>query len=792
MSPRDENKLMEWLNALIVLAQWDKNLPLFIGRLVHKPEQYRKALERIREPSPNDGPPPPPGDVLNEAEWQRLFMFTTRAASLRKLFAAGRDPFLGATKDEISLLASISDLTTDDQTMFYSQNGTFQLVLETVRQRPELDTASLLTDGLNKFYTLLETNEVVAEQLYKLACTDNWHVVLASLYDYRDYTTDYNLTAKTSLEEWNKTLTMELRSVLLKPGKLYRVPQKLIKLAWERRNLFTAALNSIPSDKRPTGFELRQQVSNIAYPLFVKEAKVEIDEIESELQMLAVVALHYLSMRKFVKLDGLVSGWPYIAGLAMANFKNLEYVEDFFVEKKQRPTVEELEQRDARELYERCANDPVMIRFLQFRPYFREINEDELRRYRPLAPVTISAPIPAPPPPIVAPPDEDVGVAKAFAPTAVTPARVCELVIELTRQPEEFAIAEAEYEVTLLVSGTEVAKGNTTFSIRKLLDRMLNTIGVTSEESLQSVMKGLFAGNNAEQVLVRGGAQLLNTFITQTGMKEKLADAFSGEQPVRLVISPTLEALHFLPWEWLPRPGYPELLLSNVRFSLVRSRLADTETIPLPLGSPVRILSLFPNSPVGTRDISESSINALEILTSEGAQYKPLVRDEATLIRVTDELKKFRPQIVHFEGYVNFASDMGPDVTVLLSSLESSTEPVHLSGFASLLQENDVQLFVVGRNELNRTIYNPAAVISTSLAGSAVPAVLAPIRAVDDATATSLTTEFYKAFIGGNNLEQALYTARRKVASRGGDWTSFALFANPSILDYFQPLPPTP
>jgi CHAT domain-containing protein len=789
MSQRDDDRLITWLNALIVLAQWDKSLPVYIARLFTKPEQYQRALELIRNPSQDSGPPATPSDRLNEGEWQKLYQFTTRAESIRKLFAAGCDPFQGANRDEIALLASISDLTTDPQTMFYSQNGTFQLVLETVRQRPELDNASLITDGLNKFYTLLDTNEAVAEQLYDLAGTDYWHVILASLYDGRDYTADDRPAAKTILEYWNKNLNVELRAILLKPTKLYRVPQKLIKIAWERRSLFKVAVNSIPPDKRLTGFELRQQISNVAYPLFVKEAKVEMEQIESDLQMLAMVALRYISVRKFVKLDGLLSGWPHIASLAMMNFQNLEYVEDFIVERKQPPSLEELEKRDARGLYERCVNDPKMISFLRFRPYFREINEDELRRYRSLAPVTIS-PAPSPPPPIIAPPAEDVGIAKAFTPTAVTPARVCELVIRVASPPEEFVVAEAEYEITLLVLGSEVAKGKTTFSIRKLLDRMLNTIGVTSEESLQSVMNSLFSGNSAEQVLVRGGAQLLNTFITQTGLKEPLADAFRSEEPVRLVITPEIDALHFLPWEWLPRPGYPELLLSSVRFSLVRSRLAQKEIPTMPLSSPVRILSLFPNSPVGTRDISETSINALEILTNEGAQYKPLVREHATLIRLTDELEKFRPHIVHFEGYVN--PDDYKNVTVLLSSEESSTEAVHLSRFASLLSKNDVQLFVAGRNELNRTVYNPAAVIANRLADSAVPAVIAPIRAVDDATATSLVTEFYRAFIAGNNLEQALYTARRKVASRGGDWTSFALFANPSVLDYFQPLPPTP
>jgi CHAT domain len=791
MSPRsDQNELIEWLNALIVMAQWDKSLPLYFARLYNKSDQYQKALQLIREPPQDGGPPETPGDALSGREWRKLFQFATRAESLRKLFADGRDPFYGAHPNEISLLADVSDLTTDSQTIFYSQNGTFQLVLETVRQRPFLDTAGLITDGLNKFYTLLDTNEVAAEELYKLACTDDWHRVLASLYDGRDYTSDESATAKETLEQWNKNLNTELRSILLKPTKLYRVPQKLIKLAWERRSLFKDALDRIPPDKRLSGFELRQQVSNVAMTLFAEQATVEMIAIISELELLATVARHYISVRKFVKLDGLVSGWPRIASLAMANFRNLEYVEDFFVEKKQRPADEELEKRDARELYEHCANNPSLIRFLRLKPYFKEIDEDELRRYRPLAPVTISDPAQPNSPTIISPPVENVRSATPVTPAAVVPARVCYLVIESSSPEIKDFTAEVEFEVTLTVPGSAFPTRNVTFSIRKLLDGMLNAIGVTSEESLQSVMNSLFSGTNAEQILVRGGAQLLSTFISAIGLEEELGDAFRGEGPVRLVIVSELEELQYLPWEWLPRPGYSELLLSDARFSLVRCPLLKLERSPTHLSSPVRILGLFPNSPVGTRDTSEMSTRALETLISEGAQYKALVGDKATIIRVTDELNAFVPHIVHFEGYVNFISETDPNIAVFFSSLATATEGMHWTRFAQLLSENKVQLLVAGRDELKRTLGNFGAALSHRLiTGATVPAVLAPIRAVDDVTATALTTEFYRAFLAGNNLEQALYTARRKVASRGGDWTPFALFANPSVLDFFQPLP---
>jgi len=40
----------------------------------------------------------------------------------------------------------------------------------------------------------------------------------------------------------------------------------------------------------------------------------------------------------------------------------------------------------------------------------------------------------------------------------------------------------------------------------------------------------------------------------------------------------------------------------------------------------------------------------------------------------------------------------------------------------------------------------------------------------------------------GNTLESALHIAHRKLASKGGDWSVFTLFANPAHLDHFQHL----
>ena len=57
MTDSSDRQKIEWLNALIVLAQWDKSLPLYLARLFNKPDQYQKALPLIRQPSETENRP---------------------------------------------------------------------------------------------------------------------------------------------------------------------------------------------------------------------------------------------------------------------------------------------------------------------------------------------------------------------------------------------------------------------------------------------------------------------------------------------------------------------------------------------------------------------------------------------------------------------------------------------------------------------------------------------------------------------------------------------------------------
>jgi hypothetical protein len=788
---KDEQRI-KWLNTLVMLAQWNENLPSYFARLFSNPDDYKAALQLFRKHVRNDPVPPAPGTTLTAKEWELLYRKTTTAAPLRELFAGELDPFAKAPAPEISSLAEVSDLTTDSQTMFYSRNGTFHEVYEAVRQNPELNTQEQINEGLHKFYMLIDADKEMAEELYKLAGSDYWYLVLASLKDGRDYIPEGQNDARQAVKKWtSKLLNTELRSILLKPNSLYRVPRKLVKIAWEKRDIFDEALASIPQPQLPPEkFERRRKVANVAYPLFATRAKDELDAIAAELQLLAVVARHYISVRKFAKLDGLVYAWPKIARVAMANYPGLKIVERFFTEKPPPPEAL-LETDDARALFDLCKDDEALVRFFRLRPYFKDIDENELRSYRPLAPGTpdltqVISPtsIPSPAPSVAATP----------APQAtVTQSRVCELIIkDISNMPEGDPTLDRLYQVTLKVANTEVAKATAPFSVQKLLTQMLEAVGASPDESLQLVLKEYFAANSGRQILFRAGIQLSKIILSQTGLESPLHDAMETSGPVRLVIATDREEVHYLPWEWLPRPFSSELWLSNDKFSLVRAQLTRTDAVLPPLRLPLKILGIFPSPLLGVRDFSATSIKSLTEVATPGALFHPLLA-YATFEEIQDQLESLSPELVHLESFVMFKDQPDADAPELLISLSDETTkstPVSLQDFANALIGAKVQLIVVGRNEMGRVYANAGPLFSHRLTKLMVPVIIAPMRAVDNVTATTFTTEFYRAFLSGHSLEQALNVARSVVASGGGDWSSFALFANPSVLDFFQPVQP--
>jgi hypothetical protein len=787
-TPIDPNRTIEWLNKLIMLAQWDQKLPFHTVTLVSEPEEYQDFLIRVRAAAKDETQLTDNSTENTPLALARrqLLEAVSNVPALRELFGAEQDPFDKAPPHHLELLAEVSDVTADSQRMVYSRNGTLMAKVEAMRQDQELDPVPLIVDSLNKFFTLIEVykpatanEKPTAELLFELAKSPHWYLVMASLRASRDYTRDEEPAMADALKQWNEKLSnTELRKLFLKPGHLSRAPKRLIQLAWEQSALFNQARASIPENVREKNpDDERRQVVDAAFLLFEEMFPTVMDEIKTDLRVLGTVAIHFVNVRKFAKIDGFVYTWPAIARLGRANYAALKFVEEL-LNRPQKPTDADLDTPEVRELYTLIDKDERLKRFMRVRPYFREISETELMDYRPLAPVVVSAnrpssaiaePAPAPQPqPLPRPPAPPLG-------------NLSVQTLNIVRAKDQSTDLGVKYDVEFSMLGKTMS-GTVNFEVEKLVESMLATMGVSSDSGLQETLKELFTVDavSAEERIRRGGQQLFSNVLTAIGLES--ATQIPATAPVRLIINSPESEVHFLPWEWWSASAGP-LFLTSPDHSVVRGFKSPDPGLPGLMYSPLRLMSFIPNAPTGSRFTSDMTLKGLEEVTSTlGAQYLPLVREEGTWENLRRHLASLKPHIVHFEGFLFTSNVKDGDEPVLRSHLLYGADGmIPIEDFADALRSSGVNFLVIGRNGVSRIYENACAQAAITLAQTGLR-VIAPMRAIDDTSATTFTTEFYRAFLQGNKLETSLHLARRNLASKGGDWTVFALLADPDRL----------
>jgi len=771
--PSWTNKEIGLLNTVLVLAQWEKNLPRYIAKLFGDAEQYAAALVKIREglaqAEPERVPPlPAPGRTLTSGEWESLYVSIARAAPLRDLFKSKIDPFSGFTPDQMLVMAGLSDVGTDPHTMFYTRDEAFMAVLAAMRQPSPPDTNRFIKEGLERFLYLAEAGGKVVEMLNDLARSSDWQIVLASLRDRRTYTEEGS-SAATTLAQWNENLTPDLRTRIFSPNYVSRVPPELVRLACDGRSLFTEAGQNIPQQVNDSTAR-REHLAAAAFTLFERDYSERLNTVKSNLQLRFDVAKHLTDVRRFAKMDAFVHSWPKVASLARARYKSWEYVEDCFTRHRPRPSDADLEANGARELYELCAADPQLTSFLDLRPQFGEIDENLFIGYKPIASVSLETPASPPPAPATT-------SAAGKGPTIVPTSSLNTVIVRIETVGPDLH-PSSHYPVKLSVRGQDgnpiELAGEVQIDVSKLLQEMMKIIGSSSPENLRAFLKDFSsrAGDESKVLLARAGMLLFETVFTPS-MRNAFTQSLEGDQKVRVVIQSEANELIYLPWEWLPGPSQIEPLVRLPKFSLIRasSNSERTSLSPLRLPLPV-VVMMMPDQSV---DFERSVATLERVFPSGKAQAIFLVNLRATLTYLRETLNSLKPQIAHFEGHLTFLSE---------------DDDSALKDFAGELLTNGVKLVVFGNNRMGAFYGNPNAKVAAALVQHGLPAVLAATRPVDDVTAINFMTEFYQSFLEGASLEQATNDARAKSSRRGGDWSAFALFANPSVLDFFSALAP--
>ncbi|PYT02172.1 MAG: hypothetical protein DMF65_07215, partial [Acidobacteria bacterium] len=142
------------------------------------------------------------------------------------------------------------------------------------------------------------------------------------------------------------------------------------------------------------------------------------------------------------------------------------------------------------------------------------------------------------------------------------------------------------------------------------------------------------------------------------------------------------------------------------------------------------------------------------------------------------DVQALRPHVLHFEASVVPSNEA--DGSVENEIFLGGQGTLKLSELIPLLQ--GVQLVTFGNNHDGGFLNNPLLeLIDGLVAEVGLPAAVAATRPVEESSALTFWRGFYRAWLNGKSIEEAVATARAEL-SGGLDWSAFALFGNPSVV----------
>jgi hypothetical protein len=288
-----------------------------------------------------------------------------------------------------------------------------------------------------------------------------------------------------------------------------------------------------------------------------------------------------------------------------------------------------------------------------------------------------------------------------------------------------------------------------------------------------------------EMVEALGNELWAQTFGADSEASAQFMATLAHNNRIRLIISANTVGIADLPWEGLRIPDLRVMAGLTLKVSIVR-RVADTVSlIRRSLGTPVRILAVL-SEPTGVAPLpgARQELRLLREIFAE-AEHQGVTSlvtiENATEGDLRENLRRFRPHILHFTGHGMI--DRATGVAALVLTGEDSG-PFLLSAdqFAVQLQDSGVTLALLNGCD---TGVNPVSSEATfgvcqSIVRQGVPAAVATVRTVTDNAGLRFTQEFYQALIDGYPLEACVTEARKGVFMQGWDWSAWATFASDS------------
>lgn len=254
----------------------------------------------------------------------------------------------------------------------------------------------------------------------------------------------------------------------------------------------------------------------------------------------------------------------------------------------------------------------------------------------------------------------------------------------------------------------------------------------------------------------------------------------SEDDGLRIQLSLDDLALDQLPWEYtlLSRPGQTpslaDFLALNPRVSIVRYERQDRPIRRTKTKLPLRLVAAFADAVPGLPLNLDRDMHHLHEAVDHVQGLIPDVINRFSLQNLRDKVKS--AQIFHFGGH-------GIEDALVICNEEANGEAVLIPAekLAKILSRS-VRLAVFAACETGRRDgQNPWGGIAATLTKAGIPAVVAMQYDIADRSATSFSSEFYKAIAAGMTVDEAVILGRLAIMIQDDSDLSYLDFGVPVL-----------
>ncbi|MBM2615401.1 CHAT domain-containing protein [Actinoplanes sp. LDG1-06] len=494
------------------------------------------------------------------------------------------------------------------------------------------------------------------------------------------------------------------------------------------------------------------------------------------------VARDVLARRQFAKVHMLEFGWPDLMARVRApdGKRRLDLLE--------KAVLFGSDEADLAESWQKYKDDERLVDFLRIRPHISDIFADEFSKLVAAAGTAASA--------------GGAGEASGAAIAPLPP--YADLRLDFVTdeddqsarnvQPGDAPPDEIACTVTLTGLGPDLT-ARLRFPIAELLRaawglvRFINPPPDVRAARPPSRDISIAVNAPAEDAALDIGRRLWQqTFGEHRELDERLTTALTRTEPVRLTVSADSPWITDLPWECLYLPSLRRMAGHTIKMSVVRHVPDAGVEGERSLAAPVRMLIVHAEPLGQPLPGAEQEIATLERLFAR-AEQRGEVRlrtlRNATAVTLQQEVRTFRPQILHFIGHAT--APQSGEAGLVLCDENGGPTIFGATSLGEVLQDFNFVLAVLNGCETGVERVGITHGICQEIIRAGVPAAVATTRLVLDTSALWFSRELYRALMDGYPLEAGVAEARKALRIKKWDWSAYAFYsADPTRLGSFN------